>query len=168
MVMNTGLTIKQGLIVNNLMQTSIENIYAAGDVAQAPCQLTGELKLRALWPCAVQQGKVAGAAMAGKCEPYKGSIPMNSFHLFGLSVLSFGLIEGGADIEEQILQYPASGSYQKLLLQDGKLQGLIFVGDIQQAGTFYYKIGNTLERNESLRGSFSSFLCEPSRANTKR
>ena len=141
MIYNTSLELEQGLLVDEYLQTNIANIYAAGDIAQALCNLSGDRKLRALWPCAIQQGKIAGTNMAGGSQRYEGSVPMNSFQLFGLSVLSFGQIETKKGMQEKILNYPASGSYQKLLLKDGKLLGLIFVGDIQQAGVLFYKLG---------------------------
>lgn len=146
MAYNTTLELEQGLLVNEHMQTNLKNIYAAGDVAQAFCQQSGAQKLRALWPCAVQQGKVAGANMAGVSDRYKGSMAMNSFQLFGLSVVSLGQIEVTDDVDEKILMYPTSGSYKKLLIKEGKLLGLIFVGDIQQAGILFSKVGQFLER----------------------
>lgn len=141
MIHNTSLEMEQGLLVDEYLQTNIENVYAAGDIAQALCKITGERKLRPLWPCAVQQGKIAGTNMAGGSERYEGSIPMNSFQLFGLSVLSFGQIEVKEDVQEKIIQFSTSGYYQKLLLKRGKLIGLIFVGDIQQAGILFHKQG---------------------------
>lgn len=146
MAYNTTLELDQGLLVNDYMQTNIKNIYAAGDVAQAFCQQSGAQKLRALWPCAIQQGKVAGANMAGVRDSYKGSMAMNSFQLFGLSVVSLGQIEVEENVDEKVLRYPTSGSYQKLLIKEGKLRGLIFVGDIQQAGILFPKIGQSLEQ----------------------
>lgn len=146
MAYNTSLELEQGLLVNEHMQTNLKNIYAAGDVAQAFCQQSGAQKLRALWPCAVQQGKVAGANMAGVSDRYKGSMAMNSFQLFGLSVVSLGQIEVTDNVDEKILMYPTSGSYQRLLIKEGRLLGLIFVGDIQQAGILLPKIGQFLER----------------------
>jgi len=141
MIAESDLTCDRGLLVDKTMKTSDACIYAAGDVAQAPCRLTNNQTLRALWLCAVQQGKVAGANMAGVSESYLGSKAMNSIQLFGLSILSFGKIESAEDGEEIILRYPQSGCYQKLVVQDGKLMGLIFVGDVQQAGVLFHKIG---------------------------
>jgi len=145
MVHDTSLELDRGLLVNEYQQTNLVNIYAAGDISQAFCQITGERSLRALWPCAIQQGKVAGTNMAGGEERYQGSIPMNSFQLFGLSVLSFGQIEAKDGVEERIIRYPASGSYQKLFLKEDKLLGLIFIGDIQQAGLLFHKHGKPLQ-----------------------
>lgn len=149
MIHNTTLELERGLLVNECQQTNIANIYVAGDITQAHCQISGERNLRPLWPCAVQQGKIAGTNMAGGQERYPGSIPMNSFQLFGLSVLSFGQIEVKEGVEERIIGYPASGAYQKLFLKDEKLLGIIFVGDIQQAGLLFHKHGKPLPQGFS-------------------
>ncbi len=146
MVQDTSLEIDRGLLVNEYQQTNIANIYVAGDVAQALCRITGGCNLRPLWPCAIQQGKVAGTNMAGGQERFQGSIPMNSFQIFGLSVVSFGQIEVNDGVEERIIRYPSSGAYQKLFLKDGKLLGIIFIGDIQQAGLLFHKHGKSLEQ----------------------
>jgi len=146
MVHHTSLEIDRGLLVNEYQQTNIRDIYVAGDVAQALCRITGGCNVRPLWPCAIQQGKVAGTNMAGGQEIFQGSIPMNSFQIFGLSVVSFGQIEVTEDVEEKIISYPASGAYQKLFLKEGKLLGIIFVGDIQQAGLLFHKHGKSLQQ----------------------
>ena len=157
MVADTSLEKEQGLIVDEYMHTNIPNIYAAGDIVQCHCRLSGDKKLRALWPCAIQQGKTAGTNMAGANIRYEGSTAMNSFQLFDFSVISFGQIEPTEGMEAKILQHPSSGSYQKLILEGGKLRGLIFVGDIQQAGPLFYKQGQML--NQGFLGSIS--LTEP-------
>lgn len=146
MIHDTSLEMDRGLLVNEYQQTNIGNIYVAGDVAQALCRITGGCNLRPLWPCAIQQGKIAGTNMAGGQERFQGSIPMNSFQIFGLSVVSFGQIEANEGVEERIISYPASGAYQKLFLKEGKLLGIIFVGDIQQAGLLFHKHGKSLEQ----------------------
>lgn len=143
--------IERGIVVNEYMQSSAPTIYAAGDIAQARSMLTGESMLRALWLTAVQQGKIAGASMAGSEEAYAGSNAMNSIQLFGLQVISLGRIEGGPGVEEIILSQPTSGVYQKLLLEDGRLTGLLFAGDVQEAGVMYHKLGQPL--NQGYLGS---------------
>jgi len=144
LVAETGIDTDKGLLVNSYLQTSISNIYAAGDIAQASGQICGDKVVRVLWPAAVQQGKVAGANMAGLYEEYAGSHSMNSIQLFGLSIISIGQIESGPGIEEVFLKYPSTGSYQKLLAHDNRLVGTVFAGDVQQAGILYHKLGHSL------------------------
>ncbi|MHB1653671.1 MAG: NAD(P)/FAD-dependent oxidoreductase [Desulfitobacteriaceae bacterium] len=142
----TGLALEKGLLTDRYLETSIPGIYAAGDVAQAPVKGGDERALRALWLNAVQQGKIAGANMAGAREVYPGSVAMNSTELFGLKIVSLGQIEGEGGMEEVILKFPASGAYQKLFFKEQKLAGLIFSGDIQQAGVLFHKLGESLNQ----------------------
>jgi NAD(P)H-nitrite reductase large subunit len=144
MTTETALERDRGLLTNEYMQTNISGIYAAGDVVQSFCQLSGKKVMRALWLSAVQQGKVAGANMAGREERYAGTIALNSIQLFGLSIISQGQIEAINGIEGKILKYSNSGLYQKIFYQKGKLEGFILVGDVQQAGVLHHKLGQPL------------------------
>ena len=72
-------------------------MYAAGDVTRGPTALGGPAEIHALWPTAVEQGKVAGANLAaesGGAPPpppsYRGSLSMNVTEMFGLTVASLG------------------------------------------------------------------------------
>jgi len=156
----SSVQIERGIVVNEFMQSSVPTIYAAGDIAQATSMLTGESMLRALWLTAVQQGKIAGASMVGSREAYPGSHSMNSIQLFGIPVISLGRIEGGPGVEEVILSQPSSGVYQKLFLEDGRLTGLIFAGEVQKAGIMYHKLGQRLNHGYfgSLRVSDQEYM----------
>lgn len=147
MAWETGLKMDRGLLTDERMQTNIPGIYAAGDVVQSTCLLSGQKTVRALWLCAVRQGKVAGANMAGVEEYYAGSVALNSIQLFGLSIISQGQLEplaGQEELAEKILRYPQSGAYHKFLVQKGKLAGFILVGDVRQAGIYHHKLGEPL------------------------
>lgn len=141
-VENTGLKRNKGLIVSEHMETNIPDIYAAGDIAEAKEYLTNDNTVRALWPCAVQQGKVAGLNMAGCKEIYNGSVAMNSIELFGLSLISFGEIQGEGI--SGIMKNYGNGNYQMLYFREDRLVGAIFVGSIQRAGVFFNKLGEKL------------------------
>jgi NADPH-dependent 2,4-dienoyl-CoA reductase/sulfur reductase-like enzyme len=53
-----------GLIVDDYLRTSAPDLFAAGDVAQAPNLLTGRPEIVGLWANACQQGRTAGRNMA--------------------------------------------------------------------------------------------------------
>ena len=61
-----------GIVVNEQFQTSLDGVYAAGDIAQFPYQ--GQLARIEHWRVACQQGRIAGQSMAGKSETYQ-SVP---------------------------------------------------------------------------------------------
>ena len=59
----------QGVAVNEYLQTSDADIYAAGDIAAFPDPVFGTRRVEH-WDTALSQGKTAGANMAGAHEPY--------------------------------------------------------------------------------------------------
>jgi 3-phenylpropionate/trans-cinnamate dioxygenase ferredoxin reductase component len=59
-----------GIVVNDRLQTSNPNIYAAGDNAYFPYQALGKRMRVEHWDNAINQGKLAGRNMAGANEPY--------------------------------------------------------------------------------------------------
>jgi NADPH-dependent 2,4-dienoyl-CoA reductase/sulfur reductase-like enzyme len=66
---SAGLSTGNGLIVNEFLQTSAPDIYAAGDIALFPEVGFGPRRLEH-WDNAVSQGKHAGRSMAGAREPF--------------------------------------------------------------------------------------------------
>jgi NADPH-dependent 2,4-dienoyl-CoA reductase/sulfur reductase-like enzyme len=66
---SAGLSVDDGVIVNEFLQTSTPDIYAAGDIARFPEAGFGPRRLEH-WDNAVKQGKHAGRNMAGACEPF--------------------------------------------------------------------------------------------------
>lgn len=124
-----------GIIIDEHCRTNIPNIYAAGDVAQSYDLVRGEHWTNALWPCAVEQGRVAGLNMAGKEATYQGSMGMNSVQFFDLPVISAGLAGlRERDFDEELIVQPAPRVYKRLVLRGDRLVGFILVGDIENAG----------------------------------
>jgi hypothetical protein len=60
-----GIEVDRGIVVDAGMRTGMDNVYAAGDVAQY------EEKVIGLWPIALEMGRVAGANAAGDWLEYK-------------------------------------------------------------------------------------------------
>lgn len=48
-----------------------------GDIVDTVDMFSGERVVRAIWPEALNQGRIAGLNMAGVAAPYEGSIAMN-------------------------------------------------------------------------------------------
>ena len=135
LVKDTEIKTEYGIIVDDYLQTNLSNIYAAGDVAQAKDLITGQSTINALWPCAVAQGRVAGLNMAGKKLKYDGSLAMNSVEFFGLPVISMGVTRPKEKEYEQLVKEDEKNFvYKKMVLRENKLQGMILVNRIEQAG----------------------------------
>jgi nitrite reductase (NADH) large subunit len=132
-VSSTGIEVKEGIVADETMRTAVPDIYVAGDVAETYDISQGKTAINAIWPCAFEQGRIAGLNMAGKEARYVGSFRMNSLDIYGLPVISMGLTRGNRDGLQEF-ERKTKGSYRKLVLQDGRIVGAILVGQVQKAG----------------------------------
>jgi NAD(P)H-nitrite reductase large subunit len=94
---SAGLTVDHGIVVNETLQTSDPDIYAAGDVAQILDPVTGRYILDSLWSTSLLQGRAAGYAMSGFPIPYQKGISLNITRLAGLTTTIIGSVGGGRD-----------------------------------------------------------------------
>ncbi|MDD5555663.1 MAG: FAD-dependent oxidoreductase [bacterium] len=130
-----GIRCRRGIVVDGTMMTSLEGVYAAGDVAETRDAATGERTVNALWPCASEQGRVAGSNMAGVPRDYDFSLRMNAVEFFGLPMISVGVVsprDGGYEVHAR--HDPSRPFYRKLVFREDRLVGLIMAGEIAHAG----------------------------------
>lgn len=94
----------EGIKVDAHLQSSVANIYAAGDVAQGPDFSTGGWSVHAIQPTATDHGRIAALNMTGCETAYQGSLVMNVLDTLGLISASFGLWDGvaGGDSVERL------------------------------------------------------------------
>ena len=138
----TPIKVEYGVLVDQYLATSVENVYAAGDVVQAMDVVRGESWINALWPCAVEQGRVAALNMLGEKVAYRGSTRMNSVQFFNLPVISAGLavltpgpLGGRSGEHDSTLEdRPSPNVYWKVFLKDDTIVGFVVMGDIERAG----------------------------------
>jgi NAD(P)H-nitrite reductase large subunit len=126
----TAIQRRQGLLVDAAQRTSIRHIYAAGDVAETTDMFSGQRVVIAIWPEALNQGRVAGLNMAGHPTTYEGSMAMNTTSVVGLPIASLGLWHVTDAVEYRIHADldEAKRTYRKLVFKDGTLVGAILVG----------------------------------------
>lgn len=129
-----GLGVNRGILVDDHLQTSAPDIYAAGDCAEGYDPLTGETRPLAIWPAAYLQGEVAGRNMAGTDTTYGGSVAMNSIQVCGLPTISVGLVDPGSNAEVLEYRSPDGKAYRRMFLRDNRIVGAVFVGDVDRAG----------------------------------
>ncbi|MFZ7113069.1 MAG: NAD(P)/FAD-dependent oxidoreductase [Desulfatiglandales bacterium] len=116
-----GLEKDKGIKVNEHLQTSRPDIYAAGDVAEFRGIPYG------IWPAAMEQGKVAGIAMAGGDAVYGGTTMANTLKVVGIDLASAGDIDADNEMESRVLQ--DDGVYKKIVVDDNRIVGCIMLGD---------------------------------------
>jgi NADPH-dependent 2,4-dienoyl-CoA reductase/sulfur reductase-like enzyme len=87
---DSGVKTNLGIVVDNHMQSSDANIFAAGDCAEALDFNTGKFAVNAIQPNAADQARVAAASMVGKPAATEGSLALNVLDTLGLVSTSFG------------------------------------------------------------------------------
>jgi nitrite reductase (NADH) large subunit len=119
-----GLSVGRGLVIDDLMRTSAPGIFAAGDVVEHRGRIHGII------PAAFEQARAAALNMLGQDRPYGGTVASNTLKVAGLYVTSAGEIDAAGDqgYESLVRSDPAAGLYKKIVLQDGRLVGAIWMG----------------------------------------
>jgi len=130
-----------GVKVDSQMMTRMPDIYAAGDVAETYDIARDTGFINAIWPCAFEQGHIAGLNMAGQKTEYPGSYRKNSIGNFiGIPAISMGVTHAdactncGPEDELREIKRRTKETYRKLILRNGRIIGAIFVGQTQKAG----------------------------------
>lgn len=141
----SGINLNKGIVVDRMMRTNIDNIFSAGDVAEAPSFLTGKNGLSLIHPSAVEQGKIAGSNMIGEDAVYDGWISMNIFNFLGhlaVSIGDFTPSEGDYVLEEKA---DTDKKYRKIVFRDDRLVGANFFNIDIDGGTIRYLIKNRID-----------------------
>jgi 3-phenylpropionate/trans-cinnamate dioxygenase ferredoxin reductase component len=118
-----GLQTGNGIVVNERLQTSDPNIYAAGDNAFFPYKALGKSMRVEHWDNAINQGKYAGRNMAGAAEPYD-YMPFFFSDLFDFGYEAVGEVDASletyADWQEKfrtgVIYYLADGLVRGVML----------------------------------------------------
>jgi NAD(P)H-nitrite reductase large subunit len=130
---NTPVKCENGIFVDEYMQTTVDNIYAAGDITRFHDVILGERTQNGAWGSAKEQGSVAGHNMIeGQTEEFRW-VPTYSITHFDFPFLSFGHPTEG---ETYIDRTYADQEWRRLALKDGKLIGGVLIGDLSQQSAY--------------------------------
>jgi NAD(P)H-nitrite reductase large subunit len=143
----TDMKTNRGIIVDRFMHTSVPDVYASGDVAEAYDFILNENRSLPLWPLAQLEGRVAGYNMAGKKADYQGGTSMSALKYFGIPIISVGIANPKEDDAYEILvkHDPEKNLYKKLVLKDNVIVGMTFVNDIERTGIIFHLMKNCVD-----------------------
>src|SRR5687768_60425 len=119
-----GLTVKRGIVVNDHMETSHPDIFAVGECVEHNGTCYG------LVAPLFEQGRVLAATLTGNKGPlYTGTVQAAKLKVMGVDVFSAGEWAESEGTETIRYEDPTLGIYKRLSLRNGRLSGLILVGD---------------------------------------
>jgi nitrite reductase (NADH) large subunit len=116
-----GLETDKGIKINDHLLTNNPDIYAAGDVAEFNGVPYG------IWPAAMDQGKIAGANMAGTDTVYTGTTMANTLKVVGIDLASAGDID--AENKHESRTVSDENTYKKIVLDENRIIGCIMLGE---------------------------------------
>lgn len=148
-IKDTEILVNQGIPVNDFMETTLPDIYAAGDVAETKDAVTGKIGLTPIWPNATTQGRIAAYNMAGIKKAYTGLIGMqNAVEFREVPAIALGITQPVGDEYEILQDYRSDRNlYKKLVFRKNILVGMILVGRIEQAGIY----GALIKKKQELK-----------------
>ncbi len=143
---DAGLETNRGIVVNERMETSEKDIFAAGDCVEYNGMTFG------LWTASNTQGKMAGANMTGGDEKYTNPKLFTSLKLGETQLFSSGNVQDYDEIKEF---HNDDNHLKKFFFTGKKPTGAILFGDIRQMGMVNRVIDGDLDfetyENEHLR-----------------
>lgn len=140
---NTGISMNRFLLVNEKMETSVRDVYAAGDVASLNGRWFGQ------WAVASKQGQVAGTNAAGGNAIYEITDVPYVLATMGTRVVCAG-DTGSAQPDGSESAYVIDQkidkeqfAYSKLVFRNGLFVGYILIGEPAKASNKIQSLLNT-------------------------
>ncbi|MBL8491370.1 MAG: NAD(P)/FAD-dependent oxidoreductase [Rhodocyclaceae bacterium] len=153
----TRMSDDRGIPVDDTMAAA-EGVWAAGDCARVASFYGGPPVVGGILPDAVEQGRVAGQAMAADSglRPYAGAIPLNTCAFFGHQAVSVGVQDlPGAEVHRRY--DPAAGRDLKIVTREGRLAGIFGIDWPFDGGVMW----ELILRRVDLAPIFDRFLADP-------
>lgn len=143
-----GIAVNRAVLVNERMETNVPEIYACGDCAEY------EGINYAIWPQALEQGKIAGANAAGDALTYTTVSAGLSFHGMNTALYAIGdngknpnLVYKTAEVKDM-----GKKQYEKYYFLNNRLCGAILIGDTSKMA----KVTAAIEEKQTFGKFFQS------------
>ena len=130
LVKNAGGEVNRGIVVNGKTETSLKDVYAAGDCAEGYDSALGANRVLAILPNAYIQGYTAGVNMAGGEATFDNAVPMNSIGFFGMHIMTAGISDG------EMTEEQTENGVRRFFIKDNLLKGFILIGDVERTGIY--------------------------------
>ena len=127
LIKDAGIECKRGVVVDEYLRTSEQDVFAIGEIAEVKGQMYG------ITAAAEQQAEIVARFICGDIAKfYQGSLLMNILKMHSLELCSLGLAEvpdNDPTYEEITFIDKAKRYYKKCIVHHDRLVGAILIGD---------------------------------------
>nr|WP_294493305.1 FAD-dependent oxidoreductase [uncultured Mediterraneibacter sp.] len=123
-----GLKTDRAVLVDSHMETNLPGVYACGDCAEY------EGSNYAIWPEAVEQGRIAGANAVGEGLEYEPVEAALTFHGMNTALFAAGDNGKNPNLLYKTVEFRdmGKGQYRKYFFLNNRLSGVIMIGDLSE------------------------------------
>lgn len=149
----SGVPVKTGIVVNDLLATAVPGVFAVGECAEHAGKVYGVVP--PIWEqCEVLADILTGANPQAR---YRGSKLYTRLKVADVEVASMGVTEPGESDEVIQVIEDRRGIYRKLVIRDGKLIGAVLVGETDSAPA----LARWFDRGDPLPPNRLDVFCSP-------
>ncbi|MFK7854791.1 MAG: nitrite reductase large subunit NirB [Granulosicoccus sp.] len=144
LALDAGIAVNRGIVVDDTMQTSANDVYALGECVEHRSQCFG------LVAPLYEMSKVLASTLLNEDAAFKSSATATQLKVNGVNLYSAGLFEelaspqsSSADshaqdgLEEIVLRDATAGVYKRLILDKEHIAGVVLYGDTED-GAWYF------------------------------
>ena len=130
-VAQTPVEVRNGIVVNEYLETNVPGVYSSGDVAEFFDPTINRHHTMGTWDNAMAHGRVVAVNMAGGHQAYL-DVPTYTSPLFDVNIAVVGTAESNnpelSPISRREPGEKGNENYRKLFFRDNKLVGVLMIG----------------------------------------
>ncbi|MEL7122749.1 MAG: FAD-dependent oxidoreductase, partial [Bacteroidota bacterium] len=123
---------QRGILINDRLETSVPNIYAIGDCAQARDPLPGRRPIEAIWYTGRMMGEAVAYNVCGKERSYDPGIWFNSAKFFDIEYQVYGTVYAHTPPEQASIYWEHPDGKKSIRIcyssKDNTIQGFHLMG----------------------------------------
>jgi NAD(P)H-nitrite reductase large subunit len=129
---NTPVKVNVGVVTNEYLETSVPEVYAAGDVAEFYDPYIGKHNQMGTWNNAASHGRTAATNMLGQQRVAYSEVPFYTSTMFESQMAAIGSTPDIQPEMEAVSRLDMDAHvYRRLFFYEGRLAGAVLIGDIR-------------------------------------
>ncbi|HAT8016690.1 TPA: nitrite reductase (NAD(P)H) [Citrobacter rodentium] len=127
----SGIPCRRGIVVDGQLRTAIAGVSAVGECCEIDGQTWGLVA-----PCLAQAAALAARLLGQPQDDFHWQESGIRLKVTGIELFSAGEVDAAPGDEVHTCTDPLSGHYRRLLIRDGRLRGVLLMGDCRSAASF--------------------------------